>query len=158
MESKKSKKPKAKKPRAKKPKKEKKEHYVNGKEFTEAIKAYYARDDGDIGALLGEMIYKIAKGLSFAPNFINYSYKDDMVGDAIVKMFSALRSKKFDLEKGHNPFSYFTTIAFHAFINRIKKEKKQRELVSEYQEMVYDDLVNTYHLTDTSEQHTDTDD
>ena len=66
-----------------------------------------------------------------------------MVGDAIVKMLSAIRSKRFDLTTGSNPFSYFTTIAFHAFINRIKKEKKQREVISEYQESVYQELMNT---------------
>ena len=73
-----------------------------------------------------------------------------MIGDAIVKMFSALQSKKFNLDTGNNPFSYFTTIAFHAFINRIKKEKKQRQVISEYQEMVYDEVINEYQLNDTS--------
>ena len=121
MESKTSaKKASKKKPRAKK-KKEKPAHYVNSKEFTQDITDYYNSGTDDIGNKLGESIYKIATGLSYAPNFINYSYKDDMIGDAIVKMFSALQSKKFNLETGNNPFSYFTTIAFHAFINRIKK-------------------------------------
>ena len=69
-----------------------------------------------------------------------------MVGDAIVKMFSALQSKKFNIDSGNNPFSYFTTIAFHAFINRIKKEKKQRQVVSDYQEMVYDELASEYQM------------
>ena len=147
MESKKSEKPKkpTKLKRAKKPK-SKKPHYVNAKDFTADITTYYESGTDDIGNKLGESIYKIAKGLSFAPNFINYSYKDDMIGDAIVKMFSALQSKKFKLDLGNNPFSYFTTIAFHAFINRIKKEKKQRQVVTEYQEMVYDDIMNEYQL------------
>ena len=89
------------------------------------------------------MVTKIANGLSYAPNFINYSYKDEMVGDAILKMFSALKGKKFDITSKHNPFSYYTTIAFHAFINRIKKEKKYRETVNSYQETIYADLVNS---------------
>jgi DNA-directed RNA polymerase specialized sigma24 family protein len=139
MESKKSTK-KTKKPKPKKP------HYVNSKEFTQDIQDYYGSGTDEIGEKLGESIFKIAKGLSYAPNFINYSYKDDMVGDAIVKMFSALQSKKFNLETGNNPFSYFTTIAFHAFINRIKKEKKQRQVVSDYQEMVYEELASEYKL------------
>ena len=126
---------------SKKSKKDKKAHYVNGKEFTQDIRDYYSSGSDDVGDKLGESIFKIAKGLSYAPNFINYSYKDDMVGDAIVKMFSALRSKKFDIDSGNNPFSYFTTIAFHAFINRIKKEKKQRQVVNDYQEMVYEELA-----------------
>ena len=92
----------------KKSKKAKGEYYVNGKEFAEAIRQYYAQEDSDIPEQLAIYIKKIADGLSYAPNFINYSYKEDMVGDAIVKMLSALRSKRFDLENGSNPFSYFT--------------------------------------------------
>ncbi|NBW58133.1 hypothetical protein EBR43_10225 [bacterium] len=121
----------------KKLKAKEKVHYVNGKEFEEEIRNYYKT--GHITQKLGESLTKIANGLSYAPNFINYSYKDDMIGDAIVKMFSALRNKKFKLDTGFSPFSYFTTIAFHAFINRIKKENKHHEVLTEYRDKVYTD-------------------
>jgi len=126
-------------PKKAKTKKPKSEHYVNGKEFLERIKNYYETDD--LEDELSVMIVKIANGLSFAPNFINYSYKDDMIGDAILKMFSALKNKKFNVESNNNPFSYFTTIAYHAFINRIKKEKKHRDTITKYQETVYDEKI-----------------
>tara|TARA_R110000751_G_scaffold147516_1_gene252138 strand:+ start:62 stop:580 length:519 start_codon:yes stop_codon:yes gene_type:complete len=116
---------------------EAKKNYVNAKDFFNEICEYYKTDV--IPDHLAESVYKIAVGLSFAPNFINYSYKDDMVGDAVVKMFAALKFKKFNIDTGNNPFSYFTTIAFHAFINRIKKEKKHRETISSYQEAMYSD-------------------
>lgn len=135
-----------------------KPHYVNAKEFTQDIKDYYKSESDEIGEKLGESIFKIATGLSFAPNFINYSYKDEMVGDAIVKMFSALQLKKFDINSGNNPFSYFTTIAFHAFINRIKKEKKQRQVMTEYQEMVYDELASEYQINSNYSSKNDADD
>ena len=61
-----------------------------------------------------------------------------MIGDALVKMYTALKNKKFNVESDYNPFSYFTTIAFHAFINRIKKEKKHHNTITEYKEMVYE--------------------
>jgi len=115
------------------------DHYVNGKEFYEQIKEYYRTED--MKDYLAESIQKIATGLSFAPNFINYSYKDEMVGDAVLKMFLALKNKKFNCETHNNPFSYFTTIAFHAFINRIKKEKKHRDTITRYQETVYGDMI-----------------
>lgn len=128
---------------AKKPK-EKKPHYVNSKDLLRQIEEYYDQPPGeDMDPILAENVYKIAKGLSFAPNFINYSYKDDMIGDAIVKMFTALQGKKYDVTSGYNPFSYFTTIAFHAFINRIKKEKKYKQAVNDYQEMIYEQLMET---------------
>lgn len=123
---------------------DKERYYVNGKEFHAAISEFYSTNDTDnIPDQLAIYIKKIAEGLSYAPNFINYSYKEDMVGDAIVKMLSALRNKKYDPDSGSNPFSYFTTIAFHAFINRIKKEKKHREMINDYQETVYNDLLTS---------------
>lgn len=119
-----------------------KPHYVNSKELLQQIRDYYDQpDNSDMQEELAVNVSKIAKGLSFAPNFINYSYKDDMIGDAVVKMFTALQNKKFDVDSGYNPFSYFTTIAFHAFINRIKREKKYREIVTEYQEAVYEEIM-----------------
>jgi len=124
----------------KKKKPSEKPHYVNGKDFEDAIRKYYETDK--ITDYLGEAIKKIACGLSFAPNFINYSYKDEMVGDAVVKMYQALKYKKFKLDKGFKPFSYFTTIAFHAFISRIKKEKKHHQLIEEYRDRQYELMIN----------------
>ena len=62
-----------------------------------------------------------------------------MIGDAIVKMFTAVKNKKFDVNTEYNPISYFTTIAFHAFINRIKKEKKHTEALNEYRSRFYEE-------------------
>lgn len=125
----------------KKPRGKEKLHYVNSREFEDEIQKFYKSNL--ISSKLGDSINKIAHGLSYAPNFINYSYKDEMIGDAIVKMVSALKNKKFKLNSGFSPFSYFTTIAFHAFINRIKKEKKHHEAVTNYRDKVYTDLMTT---------------
>jgi hypothetical protein len=116
-------------------------HYVNSEELKTAISKYY--ESNDCTDYLCDCINKIAQGLSFSPSFINYSYKDEMVGDAVVKMFSALKRKKFDIKSETSPFSYFTTIAFHAFINRIKKEKKHHEAVTAYRESKYEELLTT---------------
>ena len=115
------------------------EHYVNGKEFEQLISEYYTT--GVISEALAVSVQKIVNGLSYAPNFINYTYRDEMIGDATVKMFSALHNKKFKLNSGFSAFAYFTTIAFHAFINRIKKEKKLHVALAEYKEKVYREVI-----------------
>lgn len=83
--------------------------------------------------------------------FTGNSYKDDMVGDALIKMYSALIRKKYSFDKRSvrtaslaecNPFSYFTTIAFNAFVNRIKREKRHHEAEKNYREKVYEDIMN----------------
>ena len=117
----------------------KKTYYVNPKQFLQQLTEYYETDD--LIDELAEAVYKIAVGLSYSPNFINYSYKDEMIGDAVVKMVAAVKNKKFRIDSPSNPFSYFTTIAYHAFINRIKKEKKYRETINDYQEQVYGNLA-----------------
>lgn len=127
------------KPKTKKP--NKKTYYVNPKQFLQMLTDYYESDD--LIDELAESVYKIAVGLSYSPNFINYSYKDEMIGDAVVKMVAAVKNKKFNLESTSNPFSYFTTIAYHAFINRIKKEKKYRETINDYQEQIYGDMATS---------------
>ena len=127
------------KPKPKKKKANKKAYYVSPKEFLGRLTEYYKTDN--LEDELAESVYKIAVGLSYSPNFINYSYKDEMIGDAVVKMIAAVKNKKFNLDSPSNPFSYFTTIAYHAFINRIKKEKKYRETINDYQEQVYGELI-----------------
>ena len=103
----------------------KEEYYIKPKEFKASLQKYY--DSDILTDDLAENIKKIAYGLSYNGSFINYSYKDDMIGDALIKMYSALKHKKYKFENNSNPFSYFTTIAYHAFINRIKKEKKHHQ-------------------------------
>ena len=72
---------------------------------------------------IGDCIMKICNGLSYRPNFINYSYRDEFCFDGQLACIKAL--KNFNPIYG-NAFGYFTQIAFRAFITRIKLEKKQQ--------------------------------
>lgn len=116
------------------------EYYVNPPIFKQQIKDYYSTEH--CVPELADSLKKIAYGLGNKSNFINYTYKEEMIGDALVKMYTALKNKKFNIDSDYNPFSYFTTIAFHAFINRIKKEKKHHETISNYKEAVYQEEMS----------------
>jgi DNA-directed RNA polymerase specialized sigma24 family protein len=72
---------------------------------------------------IGECIYKIATRLSTRPNFINYTYRDEMICDAIENCIQYIRN--FNREKSDNAFAYVTQICYYAFLRRIQKEKKQ---------------------------------
>lgn len=115
--------------------KAKKEFYVNPKEFTEELQKYYETDI--ITDNLALMIRNIAYGLAHASNFINYTFKEEAIGDSLINMFSALKQKKYKFDKGFNPFSYFNSIAFNCWRSRIKKEKRMRDTLAAYQEEVY---------------------
>ena len=110
----------------------KKEHYVNNKDFLEAMTAYKKEvikskkektDKPLVGNYIGSCFLKIANHLSFRPNFINYTFRDDMISDGIENCLQYLDN--FDPAKSNNPFAYFTQIIYYAFIRRIQKEKKQ---------------------------------
>ena len=72
---------------------------------------------------IGECFMKIAEGLSHKPNFINYTYRDEMISDGIENCL--MYFSNFDPTKSKNPFAYFTQIIYFAFLRRIGKEKKQ---------------------------------
>jgi hypothetical protein len=130
-----------------KKKADKDRYYVNPLEFDKEIGDYY--ESGHMSDNLATMISNIANKLSYAPNFINYTFREEMVGDGIIRMFKALTTKKYDHQKGATasagPFSYFTRIAFNAFRNRIKKEKHMRETHEKYQNelMMFSENYNT---------------
>ena len=122
----------------------KEKFYVEPKKFDEEIMTYY--DTGIMSNELAEMVSKISNKLSYASNFINYSYREEMVGDGIIRMMKALISQKYNREKGTNPFSYFTRIAFNAFRNRIKKEKHMHETHEKYKEELLFMSGSTYNV------------
>ena len=112
--------------------KAKKEHYVNNKEFLEAMKAYKKsvnkakrekKEKPPVTDYIGKCFLKIANHLSYRPNFINYTFRDDMISDGIENCLQYLDN--FNPAKSNNPFAYFTQIIYYAFVRRIQKEKKQ---------------------------------
>mgnify|MGYP003352064474 FL=1 len=109
-----------------------KKQYVNNDDFVKALvdykeKSKHARENElpppKIPNYIGECFYKIAEGLSRKPNFINYTYKDEMISDGVENCL--MYFENFDHTKTKNAFSYFTTVIWYAFLRRIQKEKKQ---------------------------------
>ena len=115
--------------------KRKSEHYVNNKEFLEALINYRAKcqraeEAGEarpvIPRYIGECFLKIANHLSYKPNFVNYMFREDMMSDGIENCVQYI--KNFNPEKSSNPFAYFTQIIHYAFLRRIQKEKRQMDI------------------------------
>ena len=107
-------------------------HYVDNAKFLEAMVEYKrdynlaVKNNKELPAVseyLGSVFLKIAQRLSFRPNFINYTFKNDMISDGIENCLHYIHN--FNPEKSNNPFAYFTQIIYYAFIRRIQKEKKQ---------------------------------
>jgi hypothetical protein len=108
-------------------------HYIDNKKFYAALVDYKvlvdeAKAQGNpqpqVPNYIGDCFIKIATHLSYKSNFINYTFKDDMISDGIENCLTAVA--KFDPSKSSNPFAYYTQIVYFAFIRRIQKEKKQQ--------------------------------
>ena len=115
--------------------KKKSEHYVDNKQFLQAMIEYkkscvLAESKNElkppVSNYIGECFLKIANHLSYRPNFINYTYKEEMISDGIENCLQYVSN--FNPDKSNNPFAYFTQIIYYAFIRRIQKEKKQQTI------------------------------
>ena len=111
--------------------KKKSVHYVDNKKFLQAMIDWRETwpDEENIPPVtnyIGEGFLKIATHLSYRPNFINYTYRDEMISDGIENCLQYV--KNFNPEKSKNPFAYFTQIIYYAFLRRIAKEKKQSHI------------------------------
>ena len=108
-------------------------HYIDNEKFCKSmiewkkkVKEYEEMGEDKKPPLtdyIAECFLKIAEHLSHRPNFINYPFREDMIGDGVENCI--LYAHNFDPEKSANPFSYFTQIIYYAFLRRIEKEKKQ---------------------------------
>ena len=104
--------------------KKKKPHYVNNKEFLAAMVEFKqmvadAEAAGEpkprVPNYIGECFLKIANHLSYRPNFINYTYKEEMISDGIENCLQYINN--FNPEKSNNPFAYFTQIIYLSLIH-----------------------------------------
>src|SRR6056300_475171 len=119
-------------------------HYVNNKDFSQAV-VDYVRTVNEAKAKETELpivpnyiascFLKIAEGLSHKSNFIRYTYREEMVMDAVENCLKAI--VKYNIEAATrignpNAFAYFTQISWYAFLRRIAKEKRQQDVKTKF--------------------------
>ena len=119
-------------------------HYVNNSDFSTAVVEYVEKVDNarktdnnipKVPDYIAQCFLKIAEGLSHKANFIRYTYREEMVMDAVENCLKAIGN--YNLEAATrtgkpNAFAYFTQITWYAFLRRITKEKKQQEIKIKY--------------------------
>jgi hypothetical protein len=115
-------------------------HYVDNKKFGLALVDYAASVDKAkaenttipiVPNYIADCFLKISEGLSHKVNFIRYTYREEMVMDAVENCLRAITNynpNAVTRTGTQNAFSYFTQICFFAFLRRIEKEKKQQDI------------------------------
>ncbi len=123
-----------------------KPHYVNNAQFSQAVVDYVTDLNGAREAMvklpkvpdyIAMCFLKICEGLSHKSNFVRYTYREEMVMDAVENCLKAIEN--YNLEAATrtgkpNAFAYFTQISWFAFLRRIEKEKKQQDIKMRYME------------------------
>lgn len=119
-------------------------HYVNNADFSQAVVEYVtvlqeAKSNNDklpiVPDYIAQCFLRIAEGLSHKSNFIRYTYREEMVMDAVENCLKAIEN--YDISAATrtgkpNAFAYFTQITWFAFLRRIAKEKKQQDIKLKY--------------------------
>lgn len=117
-----------------------KPHYVNNKQFSLAVVDYVklvreAEQKGEklpiVPDYIAECFLKIAEGLSHKSNFIRYTYREEMVMDAVENCLKAVTNYNIETATrtgNPNAFAYFTQICYYAFLRRLAKEKRQQDI------------------------------
>jgi len=119
-------------------------HYVNNAEFSQAVVDYVTlvqeakKNEQQLPIVpdyIASCFLRIAEGLSHKSNFIRYTYREEMVMDAVENCLKAIEN--YDISAATrtgkpNAFAYFTQITWYAFLRRIAKEKKQQDIKLKY--------------------------
>lgn len=141
-------------------KNKKKTHYVDKKKFYDEIVAYRKKceeaktrgvEPPRIPNYLGECLQKMAEKIATMPCYMNYSYKEEMIGDGVINCIEYF--DRFDPEKGTEAFSYFTQVIIYAFWRRIYKENRNRyTMYKNFQENIIS-MHDSNLLTDSDDNH-----
>lgn len=121
-----------------------KPHYVNNAQFSTSVVEYVhsvrkaKKEDKKIPIVpdyIAECFLKIAEGLSHKANFVRYTYREEMVMDAVENCLKAIENYNIEAATRTgkpNAFAYFTQISWYAFLRRIEREKKQQDIKLRY--------------------------
>ena len=134
--------------------KKNKAQYIDNKQFSLAVVEYVKACDKQrkkdkpiptVPDYIARCFIKIAEGLSHRPNFVRYTYREEMVMDGVENCLRAIYNYNIETATrtgNPNAFSYFTQICFYAFIRRITKEKKQQDIKFKFiEKMGIEDFV-----------------
>lgn len=100
-------------------------NYVNNESLLKEVAVYH--DTGVRTEELGTMLLLIASRYAEKGSFAGYSWKDDMICEAVLTCIKYMHN--FDVNKeGANPFAYFSKVVHNAFLNFISKQKKHSNI------------------------------
>jgi DNA-directed RNA polymerase specialized sigma24 family protein len=109
-----------------KPKRKTARDYIKNEDIMPLIFEY--RATGEVSNDLGDALLTIARNYANKGNFHGYTWKEDMVSEAVLTCIKYMHNFDPMRYSKPNPFAYFTSIIRNAFLNYIRKQKKHSEI------------------------------
>jgi len=97
-------------------------NYLKNENLLREIEKY--NETGKQSEELGKMFLLLAKKYSEKGNFAGYTYKDDMICEAVLTCIRYMHNFDPSKQEHPNPFAYFSRIVHNSFLNFISKQKK----------------------------------
>lgn len=105
---------------------EKDNKYITNEDLLPEIYKY--RRTGKVSEELGGMLLLIAENVANKGNFHGYTWKQDMVSEALLTVIRYIHNFDPIRYEKPNPFAYLTTIISRAFLTYIAKQKKHSHI------------------------------
>lgn len=137
-------------------------HYIDKAELQRALVEWFGERDKaaaedrpmpDVPKYIQRCIIKICEKTSTRWNFVNYPFREEMVGDAIENIIKYI--DRYDINNPkQNPFGYWSFVAWRAMVRRIKAEKTRA--AQHYQYVMNSGVLDSLELQshDDSEEYT----
>jgi hypothetical protein len=86
----------------------------------------FCKTHGDMTEKLARMIMKLTEKYALKGNWRNYSYREEMQGQAVLQLCQV--ALQFDESKSLNPFSFLTQVSHNSFLRILNIEKKNQKI------------------------------
>lgn len=131
-------------------------HYISNKEFTQNIVEYIqlcdqleseGKEVHVIPNVIAKQFIALANKLGSRYNFSGYTFRDEMVSNAILACCAKIR--KFNINVSDNAFAYFTNVCWRAMVDVINTEEKMSYIKAKsFQGMSYEDTLSDNDLSE----------
>jgi len=102
-------------------------NYLNNPDLLEELTQ--CQDEGVMSDRLGQMFLLLAQKYAQHRYFNQYPYKEDLIGTGVLACCNSFM--KFDRNESSNPFAFFSTCVYRAYLQMIKKEYRQKDVKDE---------------------------
>ncbi len=132
--------------------------YISNTDFTNAIVAYkeQCRQHDEAGTerppipdTIAKQFVLLANKISYRPNFMNYSYRDEMVSEGILVCCAKIHNFNPDITR--NAFGYFSQLCWYAFLEVIDLEHKEAYAKAKSYYNMIDEHGNPFEYEDMDE-------